>query len=89
MEAPPERSVENMSHAILRSAAVLDAKQLADVETIFSTRLKQEIKFELMLDPSLVGGFVALIDGKLYDISLAAQLAELKKNLTKIKMEGN
>ena len=34
-----------------------------------------------MVDPNLVGGFAAYVDGRAYDFSYAAQLAALKQNL--------
>ena len=33
------------------------------------------------VDPNLVGGFAAYVDGRAYDFSYAAQLAALKQNL--------
>ena len=49
----------------------------AQLENILGCRLA----LEQMVDPNLVGGFAAYVDGRAYDFSYAAQLAALKQNL--------
>ena len=49
----------------------------AQLENILGCRLA----LEHMVDPNLVGGFAAYVDGRAYDFSYAAQLAALKQNL--------
>ena len=49
----------------------------AQLENILGCRLA----LEQMVDPNLVGGFAAYVDGRAYDFSYAAQLAALKQGL--------
>ena len=49
----------------------------AQLENILGCRLA----LEQMVDPNLIGGFAAYVDGRAYDFSYAAQLAALKQNL--------
>ncbi|MDR1928133.1 MAG: F0F1 ATP synthase subunit delta [Oscillospiraceae bacterium] len=70
-----------MSNAILRSAEALDAEALANITQQFEAYLGKTLTFEVSVDPNLIGGFVALIGGKLFDLSVAAQLAQLKTTL--------
>lgn len=40
-----------------------------------------EVAFEKETDPSLLGGFVVLFDGKVYDMSLRAQLNAMRSTI--------
>ena len=37
-----------------------------------------EVTFVQKTDPSLIGGFVADVNGQIYDMSISAQLAKMK-----------
>ncbi|MGM9522310.1 MAG: F0F1 ATP synthase subunit B [Oscillospiraceae bacterium] len=54
------------------------AKVTAQLEAILGTEL--ELKTEV--DDSLIGGYAAYIDGKVYDFSYASQLDNMKKKLS-------
>ena len=41
-----------------------------------------EVTFVHKTDPSLIGGFVANIEGQIYDMSVSAQLSEMKRCIT-------
>ncbi len=44
--------------------------------------LGANLRLQREVDPSLIGGFLAFIDGKVYDFSFAAQLASMKQQLS-------
>ncbi|MDR2753986.1 MAG: F0F1 ATP synthase subunit alpha [Oscillospiraceae bacterium] len=75
-----------MTNAILRSALPLEGELLAAVQKQFGDFLGKEICFDVTVDPTLVGGYVALIDGKIYDMSVAAHLKQIRRNYDQ-KME--
>lgn len=41
-----------------------------------------EVTFVRKTDPSLIGGFVANVGGRIYDMSVSAQLSEMKRCIT-------
>ena len=43
--------------------------------------LDRQIKFRVIEDPSIIGGFSVFIDGTVYDASMKNQLDELLKQL--------
>lgn len=49
---------------------------IAAIEAQFTEKLNQAIRFEVEVDESLLGGFIALIDGRLYDASLKTELSD-------------
>ncbi len=41
----------------------------------------KELSFEKAVDNSLLGGFTAEIDGEIFDMSVSAQLREMRKKI--------
>ncbi|MDR0530909.1 MAG: F0F1 ATP synthase subunit alpha [Oscillospiraceae bacterium] len=72
-----------MKQAVLRAAQPLEAAAMAQIQEQFKDFLGEDVSFDVVVEPSLIGGYVALIDGKLYDMSVAAQLAEIRKSYGK------
>lgn len=66
-----DRTVET---ARLFIAGPYRSEDIEQIETQFSTLLGEEIRFEVEIDETLIGGFVALINGRLYDASVKTQL---------------
>lgn len=70
-----------MSTEIIRgelwSDKPLGAKQLATINAHFQKLLNADVSFETYVDESLLGGFVARIDGKTYDASLLNRLGQV------------
>ena len=50
----------------------------AQLEAMLGTTLKLTIE----VDESLIGGYAAYVDGRVYDFSYAAQLQSLKQKLS-------
>ncbi len=41
-----------------------------------------EISFEKVTDDKIIGGFIAEIDGKIFDMSIASQIAKMQKQIS-------
>lgn len=48
----------------------------------FQNKLGMDLDFEIIEDEKIAGGFIAIIDGKVYDASFSSQLNELGRLLT-------
>lgn len=46
----------------------------------FSEKLG-EVSFERVIDNGIIGGFIADIDGEIYDLSVSSQLKEMQKQI--------
>ncbi len=55
-------------------AGEFGANEVALLEAHFSRLLGQEVTFDVRRNENLIGGFLALVEGKAYDASVAAQL---------------
>lgn len=67
----------------ITSAVTLDAATKEKIVAKMSTFVKGELQITEKIDPSLIGGFVARIDDKQVDASVASQLNNLKQRLTR------
>ena len=77
---------ENILHATVRSAVPLNPEQVAQIEQKFSSLTNQQVKAEVMVDESLIGGVVVRVGDKVYDGTLARQLSRMGKSLRETKM---
>lgn len=41
-----------------------------------------EISFEKVTDDKIIGGFIAEIDGEVFDLSIASQIAKMQKQIS-------
>lgn len=71
-----------MQHARIVTAGPVSEKSKEVIETRFRSLLKDEVEFEFDQDASLIGGFAAFVDGKLYDMSILTKLEEIKNRLS-------
>ena len=66
----------------MKTAKILCAPNVSDAAySYLCQRLRDqfgELAFEKAVDPSLVGGFTVLLDGRIYDMSLRTQLDALR-----------
>jgi len=67
--------------AQVTSAKELDEKQLKDIAKTLSEVVKKEVDVNVTIDPSLIGGVVAEIEGMIYDGSVKTQISRLKQSL--------
>jgi F-type H+-transporting ATPase subunit delta len=66
----------------IRGAAPLDAKQEADVVSVFATLTGRQVVARAVVDGDLLGGVVVEVEGKVYDGSVRTQLDRLAKELS-------
>lgn len=71
-----------MEKPVLIVAAANDAKALSAVRDGFSVQYGRTLDFEIMEDPKIIGGFIAIIDGTVYDASFASRLNELGRQMS-------
>lgn len=63
--------------AQVRTAATLSAKELRSLVDAFSRLTKKTVLPTVTVDPTLLGGVVVEIEGRVYDASLQAQLRRM------------
>ncbi|MEE0775727.1 MAG: F0F1 ATP synthase subunit delta [Bacillota bacterium] len=71
----------NVLQAVVKSAVPLSAEQVSQIENKFAALMKQNVKAQTMVDPSLIGGVQVTIGDKVYDGSIANQLRQLSNTL--------
>ena len=64
-----------------RYAAPCDAEQLSAIIDRLERLLGCHLKLTTEIDSSLIGGFAALVDGKVYDFSYVTQLSAMQQKL--------
>lgn len=73
-----------MQKAIIKTALPLQEEQRIEIETKFRQALEDvSLCFSYEIDSALIGGIVAYVDGKRYDMSLQSKLQGLQKELRK------
>ena len=72
-----------MQESILKIAPPYTTREIESIEQRFQKLLGEPIRFTVIEDTSLIGGFSAFIGGKVYDASILAQLSALRSNLNR------
>jgi len=67
---------------LLKTARPCSDAELAEIRGQLEHMLGCHLRFETLVDPSLIGGFCAYLDGTVYDFSYAAQLGAMKQKLS-------
>ena len=62
--------------------------QIASVKQHFKTLLGQDVDFEIKYNDALIGGFLAIINGKIYDASVSYRIKEAQKFLVSNDTSG-
>ena len=63
------------------SASSLGKDQLDRIAGTLSTVVKKEVDLDVTIDPSLIGGLIAEVEGMVYDGSVKTQISRLKQSL--------
>lgn len=63
----------------LKSAVQLDELTIQSIKKRFESMTGEEINFNVEVDPSLLGGFVVVLNNKVYDRSIRSNLGRLKE----------
>lgn len=58
-------------------AGPFEKPEVDKVSAHFARLLGQSVEFEVQRDESLIGGFLAMVDGKVYDSSISVQLKDM------------
>ena len=72
-----------MDKPVLIVASKRDDGLIASIREGFVRKLGMELDFEVIEDEKISGGFIAVIDGKVYDTSFSSRLNELGRFLIK------
>ena len=72
----------------LYTAGPFGEEQIASVKKHFNELLGQEVNFEVKQNEALIGGFLAIIDGKIYDASVAYRIKEAQHLLVTNSVSG-
>ena len=70
-----------MKKAIITVASNMSDKTYERICKGFAEKLG-EISFEKVTDDKIIGGFIAEIDGKIFDMSIASQIAKMQKQIS-------
>ncbi len=62
-------------------AGPFDDAQVQDVTARLSRLIGQEISLDVKRDEHLIGGFLAMIDGKVYDSSVLTRMKDVQRHL--------
>ena len=71
-----------MDRPILIVSSKKDDKLIASICDGFDIRLGEKLDFEIIESKKIAGGFIAVIDGKVYDASFSSRLHELGQQMT-------
>ena len=82
----PTHFLQNTKGELMKTAIITVASNMSDktYERIckgFAEKLG-EISFEKVTDDKIIGGFIAEIDGKIFDMSIASQIAKMQKQIS-------
>ncbi|NLO45503.1 MAG: hypothetical protein GX107_03255 [Clostridiales bacterium] len=72
-----------MSKALLKIAGSFSSDDIDKITKGFEKLLGRQIDFEIVEDSSLIGGFAAYINGKVYDSTVALQLKNIRRGFLK------
>lgn len=72
-----------MRKSKLRISSGTDRETAVYIVRSFEGLFGRELDFDIQKDPSLLGGFVAEIDGCVFDTSVSSKIEEIKKTLLK------
>ena len=70
-----------MKTAVITVASNMSDKTYERICKGFAEKLG-EISFEKVTDDKIIGGFIAEIDGKIFDMSIASQIAKMQKQIS-------
>ncbi len=70
-----------MNRAIITVTPDLSERDFGEICKHFNKKCGTELEFERINDPALIGGFVAEIDGEVYDTSIKTKLEQLKRHI--------
>ena len=73
--------VSGKVRAKIITAIEIDDKDVEEISDALSKVIKKKISPEVSVDPSLIGGIVAEVQGMVYDGSIKRQLEKIKQSI--------
>ena len=70
-----------MLKPVLKVTSSCDRKTVNLIKGKFSEKTGKQIDFEIRTDDSLIGGFIAYIDGSIYDASVSSRIDDISRYL--------
>ncbi len=70
--------MDNELRGVLWTSEAFDDAQIDRIVERFTKLLKKPVTFDVQVDTALLGGFVARVDGKIYDASLRGKLSRIR-----------
>ena len=67
--------------ATVTSAMELDKAQIERISATLKQIVKKEVDVDVTIDPTLIGGLIAEVEGMIYDGSVKTQIVRLKQSL--------
>lgn len=72
----------------MKSIIIITANNMSDktynyICDRFKAKLGPDISFRHITDNGIIGGFVADVDGEIYDLSVSSQLKQMKEHLVR------
>ena len=77
-----------MDRPILIVASKQDEALLDSIREGFENRFGSKFDFEIVENEKITGGFIAIVDGKVYDASFSSRLDELSRQMLKTDDQG-
>lgn len=74
---------EGILRATARTAVTLDSVQVALLRNALQNLTGSKVEVEQSVEPGLIGGLQVLIDGRVYDTTVRAQLDGLRQSILK------
>jgi F0F1-type ATP synthase delta subunit len=71
-----------MKKPVLMIAPSFDERTVRLVCDDFAAYIGEPLDFDVIRDEKLIGGFIAMIDGKVYDASFSSKLNEICRQMT-------
>ena len=71
-----------MERPVLLIAPPYDEKTVQTIKDGFSKQYGEDLDFEVVENNQILGGFIAIINGRVYDTSFSTRLQEISKQLT-------
>lgn len=68
-----------MKKGILYVAGPFGQADVCGIEERFSKMLGDKVVFDIKKNDELIGGFMAMVDGKVYDASILAQMKDIQR----------
>ena len=79
-------SLQSIKGELMKTAVITVASNMSDktydrICNGFAEKLG-ELSFEKVIDDKIIGGFIAEIDGEVFDMSIASQIAKMQKQIS-------